>query len=101
MPSYAESKTEQNKHEILTVLLIINIHKKVYPKATPSCLGKYTGSFAKLDPLYPVLHSIEWMTQKKHIQVLPWWSSGYDRALPIQGPQVQSLARELDPRCHN
>ena len=26
---------------------------------------------------------------------LPWWSSGYDSALPLQGVQVRSLVREL------
>ena len=28
---------------------------------------------------------------------LPWWPSGWDSALWIQGAQVQSLAEELDP----
>ena len=30
---------------------------------------------------------------------LPWWSSGYDSTLPMQGARVQSLAGE-DPTCH-
>ena len=30
---------------------------------------------------------------------LPWWPSGYDSTLPIQGGQVRSLLRELDPTC--
>ena len=31
---------------------------------------------------------------------LPWWSSGWDSKLPIQGTQVPSLVTELDPtRC--
>ena len=30
---------------------------------------------------------------------LPWWSSGYDFMLPLQGAQVQSLVGEL--RFHN
>ena len=32
---------------------------------------------------------------------LPSWSSGYDSVLPMQGPWVQSLVRELDLTCHN
>ena len=32
---------------------------------------------------------------------LPWWSSGYDSALPMQGAWVRFLARELDPTCLN
>ena len=32
---------------------------------------------------------------------LPWWSSGWHSELPMQGPQVQSLVRELYPTCHN
>ena len=27
---------------------------------------------------------------------LPWWSSGWDSMLPMQGAQVQSLVEELD-----
>jgi len=30
---------------------------------------------------------------------LPWWSSGLDSMLIIQGVGVQSLDRELDPAC--
>ena len=32
---------------------------------------------------------------------LSWRSSGYDSVLPMQGAQVQSLVRELDPMCHS
>ena len=31
----------------------------------------------------------------------PWWSSGEDSALPMQGVWVRSLVRELDPACLN
>ena len=31
------------------------------------------------------------------IERLPWSSSGWDSELPVQGSQVQSLVRELDP----
>ena len=31
----------------------------------------------------------------------PWWSSGYNSTLSMQGPQVPSLVRELDPKCHS
>ena len=34
-------------------------------------------------------------------QGFPWWSSGSDSKLPMQGAQVQSLVRELDPTCKN
>ena len=27
----------------------------------------------------------------------PWWVTGSDSMLPMQGAQVQSLVRELDP----
>ena len=30
---------------------------------------------------------------------LPWWSSGQDYVLPMQGAWVQSLVGELDPTC--
>ena len=30
---------------------------------------------------------------------IPWWPSGLDFELPMQGDQVQSLVRELDPTC--
>lgn len=30
-----------------------------------------------------------------------WWSYGRDLELPVQGAQVQSVVRELDPTCHN
>ena len=32
---------------------------------------------------------------------LLWWSSSYDSVLPMQGTQVRSLVRELDPACRN
>ena len=32
---------------------------------------------------------------------LPWWSSGWDSMLPMQGTLVLSLVEELDPSCHN
>ena len=28
---------------------------------------------------------------------LPWWNSGQDSELPVQGAWVQSLVRKLDP----
>ena len=31
----------------------------------------------------------------------PWWSSGWDSMLPLQGIRVQSFVRELDPTCCN
>ena len=32
---------------------------------------------------------------------LPWWSIGWDSALPMQGARVRSLVMELDPTCCN
>ena len=32
---------------------------------------------------------------------LPWWSSGWDSTLQVQGSQVHTLVRELDPTCRN
>ena len=32
---------------------------------------------------------------------LPWWSSGWDSALPMQGDWVPSLVREVDPTFCN
>ena len=32
---------------------------------------------------------------------LPWWSSGLDSTLPMQGAQIQFLVRELGPSCRN
>ena len=31
---------------------------------------------------------------------LPWWFSGYDSMLPLQGAQLQTLFRELRSTCH-
>ena len=31
----------------------------------------------------------------------PWWSSGYDSAVPTQGAWVRFLVGELDPTCSN
>ena len=39
------------------------------------------------------------MDIKITVSRLPWWSSGYDSMLPMQGTQVQSLVRELDPHA--
>ena len=33
----------------------------------------------------------------RHQSGLPWWSSGQDSTLPMQGSQVLSLVRELEP----
>ena len=30
---------------------------------------------------------------------LPWWSSGWDSALPVQGTWDRCLVKELDPTC--
>ena len=46
----------------------------------------------------PQLHLRE-MDIKITVSRLPWWSNGYDSMLPMQGTQVQSLVRELDPTC--
>ena len=32
---------------------------------------------------------------------LPWWSSGQDLTLFMQGACVQPLVRELEPTCHS
>ena len=40
-------------------------------------------------------------TIKKQQQGLPWWSSGQDSKLPMQGAQVPFPVRELDPTCHS
>ena len=39
------------------------------------------------------IHSL---ASNKEFQGLPWRSSGYDSALPLQGAQVQSLVGELE-----
>ena len=36
---------------------------------------------------------------QNYSRALPWWRSGWDSALPMQGARVRSLARELDPTC--
>ena len=36
---------------------------------------------------------------KTILRGLPWWSSGQDSALPMQGARVRSLVGELDPAC--
>ena len=38
---------------------------------------------------------------QRPLRGLSWWSSGWDPALPVQGAQVQSLVRELEPTCCN
>ena len=47
------------------------------------------------------IYSLEKCLFKSFVQGLPWWSSGLDSILPIQGVQVQSLVGELNPTCHN
>lgn len=49
MSRCAASKTEQNKHMVLTVLLTININQEGLSKGHPSHLERYTGSCGKLD----------------------------------------------------
>ena len=38
---------------------------------------------------------------KGNLEGIPWWSTGWDSVLPMQGTWVQSLVRELGPTCHN
>ena len=49
------------------------------------------------------IYSQKWKGMKKASKQsgegLPWWSSGYDSVLTVQGAQVQSLLREVDPTC--
>ena len=54
--------------------------------------------------LYKVQVQEKLIYSKKKILVIetvvtgtPWWSSGYDSTLPVQGAWVGSLVRELDP----
>ena len=35
------------------------------------------------------------------INRLPWWSSGLDSTIPMQGTQISIPLRELEPTCHN
>ena len=49
---------------------------------------------------YKELHANK-MDNLKEMEGLPWWSSGWDSTLPMQGAQVQSLIMELDPTCRN
>ena len=42
-----------------------------------------------------------WFKQIIVFQGIPWWSSGWESALPMQGARVQSLVRELDPTWDN
>ena len=44
--------------------------------------------------------SAPWHSQQKPAGGLPWWSSGLDSKLPVQGAWVRSLVRELHPACH-
>ena len=37
----------------------------------------------------------------KRVRGLPWWSSDQDSMLSVQGAQVPSPVRELDPTCRN
>ena len=41
------------------------------------------------------------LSSKAEWRSLPWGSRGYDSMLRMQGAQVQSLVRELDPTCCN
>ena len=41
-------------------------------------------------------NNIHSLASNKEFQGLPWQSSGYDSALPLQGAQVQSLVGELE-----
>ena len=53
----------------------------------------------KKPQLYEVIIVILDFTIKKQQQGLPWWSSGQDSKLPMQGAQVLFPVRELDPTC--
>ena len=39
-------------------------------------------------------HCSPYLSQK-YLQGLPWWSSGYDSMLPLQGVRVRSLGGEV------
>ena len=42
---------------------------------------------------------INYFIFKQVCKGLPWWSSGQDSIFPMQGAQVPSLGRKLDPPC--
>ena len=46
-------------------------------------------------------YSQKYSQKIKSLGDFPGGSSGQDPMLPVQGGQVQSLARELDPMCSN
>ena len=39
-------------------------------------------------------------TVKRYMQELPWQSSGYDAAYPMQGHKSDSWSGNYDPMCH-
>ena len=48
----------------------------------------------------PALNKLFYETETDS-QGLPWWCSGWDSTLPMQGAWVPSLVGELDPMCCN
>ena len=54
--------------------------------------------------LLTFIYCFFWIQDKLFIKKwlgLPWWSSGWDFTLPVQGAWVRSLVRELDPTYRN
>ena len=64
------------------------------PGIKPVCPALAGGFLTTVPPGKPQKFLI-----KLNIQGLPWWRSGQDSMLPVQGARVQSLVRELDPMC--
>ena len=80
---------------IITTLHVPGIH-----------LGSGIQQWVKQTPRFLELTFLLRQTDNKHLDKdihaeLPWWPSGWDSVLPVQGVQVRALVGELDPECHN
>ena len=49
--------------------------------------------------IHPLTHWFLLYHSKMPHQGLPWWSSGQNSMLAMQGLGIQSLVRELNPTC--
>ena len=67
------------------------------------CFADAYGSLFSFFAFVKIYYLYSWLgyTYKMHFLGLAWWSSGPDSMLPIQGTQVQSLIKELEPPCPN
>ena len=81
------------------IIILYNLHSITCKKQDQGFANKREAMVEFKTSYWTAVFLFFFSTFKKKSQGLPWWRSGWDSVLPMQGAGVQSLISELDPIC--